>query len=125
MRRPVKGVHLRPLGPPGVVVHADRGVTRGLSAADRRHRVPDRGERQFLVRGREVIHWTPLATLSTVTLPYDEAKDAGLFAAAAHMVPVRLAAGQFAILLPDDAHAPCCAWDDPEDVIKVVVKVAV
>ena len=80
---------------------------------------------QFLVRGREVIHWAPLATLSTVTLAYDAAKDAGLFAAVAHMVPVRLAAGQFAILFPDDAHAPCCAWDDPEDVIKVVVKVAV
>lgn len=80
---------------------------------------------QFIVRGREVIHWAPLATLSEVTLPYDAAKDAGLFAATSRLVPVGLAAGQFAILFPDDAHAPCCAWDDPEEVIKVVVKVAV
>jgi YhcH/YjgK/YiaL family protein len=80
---------------------------------------------QFLVHGREVIHWAPLATLSEVTLPYDAAKDAGLFAATAGLVPVRLAAGQFAILFPDDAHAPCCAWDTPENVLKVVVKVAV
>jgi beta-galactosidase beta subunit len=36
-----------------------------------------------------------------------------------------VAAGQFAILLPDDAHAPCCAWAEPEPVVKVVVKVAV
>jgi YhcH/YjgK/YiaL family protein len=41
------------------------------------------------------------------------------------MVPVRVAAGQFAILFPDDAHAPCCAWAEPEPVVKVVVKVAV
>jgi biofilm protein TabA len=80
---------------------------------------------QFMVRGREVIQWAPLASLSEVTLPYDATKDAGLFLATAGMVPVRLAAGQFAILFPDDAHAPCCAWDDPEDVLKVVVKVAV
>jgi YhcH/YjgK/YiaL family protein len=41
------------------------------------------------------------------------------------MVPVRLTAGQFTIFFPDDAHAPCSAWDGPEDVLKVVVKVAV
>ena len=80
---------------------------------------------QFIVRGREVIHWAPLATRSEVTLPYDATKDAGLFSATGGTVPVRLAAGQFAILFPDDAHAPCCAWDAPEDVLKVVVKVAV
>jgi biofilm protein TabA len=80
---------------------------------------------QFIARGREVIHWAPLASLSEVTLPYDTTKDAGLFALPAATVPLRLVAGQFAILFPDDAHAPCCAWDEPEDVLKVVVKVAV
>lgn len=80
---------------------------------------------QFLGSGREVIHWSPLATLSEVTLPYDPAQDVSLFAAVAPTVPVRLTAGQFAILFPDDAHGPCCAWDEPEDVLKVVVKVAV
>ena len=80
---------------------------------------------QFIARGREVIHWAPLATCSEVTLPYDATKDAGLFAAPSPMVPVRLTAGQFTIFFPDDAHAPCCAWDGPEDVLKVVIKVAV
>jgi len=80
---------------------------------------------QFLVRGREVIHWAPLAALADVTLPYEAAKDVGFFAASVETLPVRLAAGQFAILFPDDAHAPCCAWGEPEDVLKVVVKVAV
>lgn len=80
---------------------------------------------QFIARGREVIHWTPLAGCSEVALPYDAEKDAGFFAAPSAMVPVRLTAGQFTIFFPDDAHAPCSAWDGPEDVLKVVVKVAV
>jgi YhcH/YjgK/YiaL family protein len=80
---------------------------------------------QFIALGREVIHWAPLATLTEVTLPYDATKDAGFFAPTAGTMPVRIAAGQFAILFPDDAHGPCCAWDGPEDVLKVVVKVAV
>ncbi len=79
---------------------------------------------QFIASGREVIHWAPLASLTEVTLPYDAAKEAAFFKAADGMVPVRLAAGQFAILYPDDAHMPCCAWDDPTEVLKVVVKVA-
>lgn len=80
---------------------------------------------QFIVRGREVIQWAPLATLTEVTKPYDDVKDAAFFAATAGMVPVRLTAGQFAIFFPDDAHAPCCVCDEPESVMKVVVKVAV
>ncbi|MFM8703753.1 MAG: YhcH/YjgK/YiaL family protein [Planctomycetia bacterium] len=80
---------------------------------------------QYVVRGREVIHWAPLAALAEVTLPYDDGKDVALFAAGGPMVPVRLPAGQFMILFPDDAHAPCCVWDEPGEVVKVVVKVAV
>lgn len=80
---------------------------------------------QFVVQGREVIQWAPLADLAEVTMPYDEVKEAALFAATAGMVPVRLPADHFVILFPEDAHAPCCAWDEPAEVMKVVVKVAV
>jgi len=80
---------------------------------------------QYLVAGRELIFWSSLATLAEATVPYDQVKEAALFAAVDGMVPVRLAAGQFAIFFPADAHAPCCVWDGPEDVVKVVVKVAV
>jgi YhcH/YjgK/YiaL family protein len=80
---------------------------------------------QFIVAGREVIQWAPLGSLTEVTKPYDDAKDAGFFADGGALVPIRVAAGQFAILFPDDAHAPCCAWAGPEAVVKVVVKVAV
>lgn len=80
---------------------------------------------QYVAAGREVIQWAPLAGLSEVTQPYDEVNEAALFALSADMVPIPVRTGWFAILFPDDAHAPCAAWGDPDDVVKVVVKVAV
>lgn len=80
---------------------------------------------QYLVRGREAIHWAPLAGLTQIAMPYDATKDAGLFLPSADVIPVPVQAGQFAILFPDDAHAPCCTWGEPADVLKVVVKVEV
>jgi YhcH/YjgK/YiaL family protein len=58
-------------------------------------------------------------------MPHDVTKDVALFAASANMIPVPIQAGQCAILFPDDAHAPCCTWGAPAEVLKVVVKVAV
>ena len=78
---------------------------------------------QYLVQGREAIHWAPLASLTQVAMPYDATKDAGLFLPSADVIPVPVQAGQFAIFFPDDAHAPCCTWGEPADVLKVVVKV--
>lgn len=80
---------------------------------------------QYMLRGREVIQWAPLERLTTVARPYDEQQDAGLFAANAEVVPVPVSTGQFMILFPEDAHAPCCVWAEPEPVVKIVVKVAI
>lgn len=80
---------------------------------------------QYIACGREVIQWAPLASLTTVARSYDDKQDAGLFAADMGVVPVPVSAGQFMILFPDDAHAPCCVWAEPESVVKIVVKVAV
>ena len=79
---------------------------------------------QYVARGSEAIYWAPLAGLS-VTMPHDAAKDVALFAASANMIPVPIQTGQCAILFPEDAHAPCCTWGGPAEVLKVVVKVAV
>lgn len=80
---------------------------------------------QYVVRGREAIHWAPLMALGQATLPHDTAKDVALYAAPVEPLPVLVGAGQFAILFPDDAHAPCHVWGEPEDVVKVVVKVEI
>lgn len=80
---------------------------------------------QFLHAGRETILWAPLATMQEETMAYDAEKDAALWKLTADTTPLHLSAGHFAILFPEDAHAPCIEWDRPEQVVKIVVKVAV
>jgi YhcH/YjgK/YiaL family protein len=80
---------------------------------------------QYVAKGAEIIGWSPLECLA-VTNPYDSAKDAefGTVPPAA-LTLVRLTAGQLAVLWPEDAHAPRLAMDEPAQVKKIVVKVAV
>lgn len=80
---------------------------------------------QYIHAGRELMLWAPLAALTTVTKPYDETADFGLFAQVPTATHLKVSAGQFAIFFPTDGHIPCCAWDQPSDVLKVVVKVRV
>ncbi|MFO1452147.1 MAG: YhcH/YjgK/YiaL family protein [Opitutaceae bacterium] len=80
---------------------------------------------QFMLRGREIMVWAPLALMTTVTMPFDVAKDAALYALIPDGVSVEVRAGQFAIFYPEDAHIPSCAWGQPAEVLKVVVKVRV
>lgn len=80
---------------------------------------------QYMVQGREIIMWAPLADLKECTMPFDPVVDAALFKGIPEMVPVQVSPGQFALLFPEDGHAPSCAWDAPAEVLKVVVKVMV
>ncbi len=80
---------------------------------------------QYIVKGREIIGWAPLAGLTECTMPFDAEKDAALYKVSPDMVSVQVRPGQFAILFPEDGHAPSCAWDAPAEVRKVVVKVMV
>jgi biofilm protein TabA len=80
---------------------------------------------QYVVSGEEIIGWAFLDRM-IVTTPYDEAKDVCLGRVPEpEMTPVRLSAGQFAVLYPSDAHAPKLAAGVPTSVKKIVVKVAV
>ena len=80
---------------------------------------------QFVHSGRETILWAPLASMQEETMAYDVAKEAALFKLVPDFTPLNLSAGHFAILYPQDAHAPCVQWQSPAEVFKVVVKVAV
>jgi YhcH/YjgK/YiaL family protein len=80
---------------------------------------------QFIHSGRETILWAPLDTMKEETMAYSDEKDAALWKLTAGTTPLHVSAGHFAILWPEDAHAPCIEWDKPEQVFKVVVKVAV
>lgn len=78
---------------------------------------------QFIHSGRETILWAPLAAMKEETMAFNEEKDAALWKLVPDVTPLHISGGQFAILYPEDAHAPCVEWDKPEQVFKVVVKV--
>jgi YhcH/YjgK/YiaL family protein len=80
---------------------------------------------QFVFSGRETLLWAPVDSMREQTLPYDEGKDFALWKPVANRTPLHLSAGMFAILYPEDAHAPGLRWDGASQVCKVVVKVAV
>lgn len=76
---------------------------------------------QFVAAGRERILHAPVEGLEEET-PYDGATDVRFFRDPAASSSLLLAAGDFAILFPDDAHKPGCMAGGREAVLKVVVK---
>lgn len=79
---------------------------------------------QFMAAGTEIIGWAPLEKV-TVTEIYDGEKDVCFgVAPAGGWKPLRLEAGQLAVLNPEDAHAPRLAADAPAPVLKIVIKIA-
>lgn len=91
---------------------------------------------QFLLAGEEVMRCCPLEYLTPST-EYDEAKDCRFYVddLASHpaswsegidsAVDLRLGAGYFAVVFPDDAHIPQLAAGTPAEVKKIVMKVPV
>jgi biofilm protein TabA len=80
---------------------------------------------QYVASGEEVIGWAPTAGM-TETVAYNASNDAWLGTVPAQsMTPVRLSAGQGAILYPSDGHAPRLMAGKPSKVKKFVIKVAV
>ena len=92
-----------------------RGREQALLEAHRRYL-----DIQYVVSGTDQIGWLPISDCRRVKLEYDEGKDVALYfdRPATWLV---LPPGNFAIFLPQDAHAPL-AGTGP--VHKVVVKVA-
>jgi YhcH/YjgK/YiaL family protein len=80
---------------------------------------------QFILAGKELIGWAPLAALTEAT-PYNPEKDVQHGRVAVDAITLtRLSAGQAALLYPSDAHAPGLADGEPAPVKKIVVKIAV
>jgi biofilm protein TabA len=77
---------------------------------------------QYLVRGSEHILATGIDGLE-VAVPYSEEKDVLFFQEPKASTALRLDAGWFTLLFPQDAHKPGCQLDAPAGVKKVVVKV--
>ena len=79
----------------------------------------------YMVEGEETIYVKPTAQLGNITMEYDPAGDALLGDLDADATPVRLTAGSFIVLMPQDAHAPACMVDTPKGVKKIIGKVRV
>lgn len=77
----------------------------------------------YMVDGEEIIYVKPTDRLCTITKVYDREADYLLAELDRDATPIRLRAGQFVVLFPQDAHAPGCYDKTPETVKKIVAKV--
>ena len=78
----------------------------------------------YMVDGEETIYVKPTAQLKHITQTYSADADALLAQTDADATPVRLTAGSFIVLFPQDAHAPACDTDCSHSVKKIIAKVA-
>lgn len=79
---------------------------------------------QYIGQGEERFGYVPLNEAPAITMPYSDEKDVIFYAPGTSSLPLK--SGQFAVFFPHDIHAPCLRYgDQPSDVMKVVVKVAV
>src|SRR5262245_27504458 len=77
-----------------------RGAERALLEFHRRYI-----DIQYVLAGTDLIGWQPTSRCQHVATPYDEIKEVGFFADRP-ATWISVAAGQFAVFFPDDAHAP-------------------
>lgn len=76
-----------------------------------------------MIEGTETIYVKDASKLSNITKEYTDEAEAFLADVDEDMTPIRLEAGSFVILFPQDAHAPGCVADKPETVKKIIGKV--
>lgn len=79
----------------------------------------------YMVEGEELIYVKPTNSLKVLTMPYDSTKDALLAKVDDDFTTVRLQAGQFVVLYPQDAHCPGCSVTLPQTVKKIICKMSV
>lgn len=77
---------------------------------------------QYVVKGKEIMGWTPENQLKTLK-PYSDEKDVVFFNETTSWTEANMYDSYFAIVYPSDAHKPGCILREPTIVKKVVVKV--
>lgn len=79
----------------------------------------------YMVEGSETIYIKPVERLQNITQEYDPAIEALLAETDEDATAVRLEAGSFIVLFPQDAHAPGCYADGMKHVKKIIGKVRI
>lgn len=77
---------------------------------------------QFIVSGKEMIYRENAEKLDPCT-EYSPERDHLSFSDGVGPSALRLGSGDFAIFYPGDAHKTGCVWDEPCDVVKLIVKI--
>lgn len=77
----------------------------------------------YIVEGAETIYVKPASRLQNVTKEYDLERDILLADIDEDATPVRLEAGSFVVLFPQDAHGPGCNADSTRRIKKIVGKI--
>ncbi len=78
-----------------------------------------------MIEGTETIYVKDVEKLSNITQEYTEEAEALLADLDNDATPIRLEAGSFVILFPQDSHAPGCIADKSEKIKKIIGKVLV
>lgn len=76
----------------------------------------------YMVEGEETVYVKPRKHLTKIVQEYQESGDAMLAELDKDCTPVRLSAGQFLILFPEDAHCPERDCDTKQQVKKIIGK---
>lgn len=77
---------------------------------------------QFMVKGKETIYWADSAETMPVS-DYNAEHDHLSYADTEANTPLHLKTGYFAVFLPGEAHKTGCAWDQTEEVEKLIIKI--
>lgn len=79
----------------------------------------------YMVEGEETVYIKPTDRLRHIVQPYHSDKDALLAEIDEDVSAIRLEAGNFLILFPEDAHAPGCYADEKKHIKKIIGKVRI
>lgn len=79
----------------------------------------------YMLKGAKTVYVKPVDQLTDIAAQYDPEKDCLLAAPQGGATAVRLEAGSFLVLFPQDAHAPACHCDGDGTVLKIIGKAQV
>ena len=80
---------------------------------------------QYPITGLERVKWSPIAEM-TVNIPYDETKDRVFFKnPSSQGTHVDIGNGVFAIMFPEDGHAPQHKIGKKDVIKKITIKVSI
>ena len=79
---------------------------------------------QYVISGQEKMGYGILEDFSEILVPYDNEKDVEFLNGEKYNF-VNVGAGDFVIFFDNDVHAPMLAYDEPMNIKKVIVKIAI